>query len=77
MNQNVPQTRLIENFWGWPSQKVNENGWETKSEDQLIRCIVSKIKEFDLKSVVAFMKGVKGNLIECQAIRLKSLLGLG
>jgi len=41
---------------------VYENGWEAKSEDQLIRRIESKIKEFDLKSVVAFMKRVKGKL---------------
>ena len=62
MDQNVPQARPIKNFWGWLSHKVYENGWEATSEDQLIRRIESKIKEFDLKSVEALMKGIKGKL---------------
>ena len=44
---NVPQARPIENFWGCLAQKVNEGGWEAKTEHQLIRRIKSKMKEFD------------------------------
>lgn len=59
---NVPQARPIENFWGCLSQKVYEGGWEAKTEQQLIRRINSKIKEFDSKCVEKLMKGVKAKL---------------
>ena len=59
---NVPQARPIENFWGWLTQKVYEGGWEATSEEQLVRRIESKIKEFDLKSVEKLMTGVKAKL---------------
>ena len=43
---NVQQARPIENFWGCLAQKVYEGGWEAKTEQQLIRRIKSKMKEF-------------------------------
>ena len=59
---NVLQARPIENFWGWLTQKVYEEGWEATSEQPLVRRIESKIKEFDLKSVKKLMTGVKAKL---------------
>jgi transposase len=59
---NVPQARPIENFWGWLTQKVYEGGWEATNEQQLIRRIELKLKEFDLKSVETLMAGVKAKL---------------
>ena len=59
---NVSQARPIVNFWGWLSQKVYESGWAAKNEQQLIRRIESKLREFDSKSVEKLMEGVKGKL---------------
>ena len=59
---NVPQARPIENFWGCLVQKVYEDGWEAKSEDQLSRRIKSKLQEFDVNLLQGLMKGVKGKL---------------
>ena len=59
---NVPQARPIENFWGCLAQKVYEGGWEATTEQQLIRRITSKLKEFDEKYLQALMKDVKGKL---------------
>ena len=44
---NVSQARplRIENFWGCLAQKVYEEDWEAKTEQQLIRRIESKMKE--------------------------------
>jgi hypothetical protein len=43
----VHQTGPIESFWVCLAQKVNEEGWESKTEQQLIYCTESKMKEFD------------------------------
>ena len=43
---NVPQARPIENFWFSLSQKVYEGHWEAKRDQQLIRRIKFKMKEF-------------------------------
>lgn len=59
---NVPQARPIENFWGCLAQKVYEGGWESTTEQQLIRRIESKLKEFDLNYVKSLMAGVKAKL---------------
>ena len=56
---NVPQARPIENFWGCLVQKVYEGGWEAKTEQQLIRRIKSKMKEFDKNFVESLLEGVK------------------
>ena len=47
---NVPQTRSIENLWVFLAQKVYEEGCEAKTEEQLIRRIQSKMKEFYKKN---------------------------
>ena len=47
---------------GWLTQKVYEGGWEATSEQQLVRRIESKSKEFGLKSVEKLMTGVKAKL---------------
>ena len=47
IHTNVPQARPIENFLECLAQKVYEEGWEAKTEQQLIRRIKSKVKEFD------------------------------
>lgn len=59
---NVPQARPIENFWGCLTQKVYEGGWEAKSEQQLVRRIKNKLKEFDFSYLQSIMKGVKSKL---------------
>ena len=56
---NFPQVRPIENFWGCLAQKVYEGGWEAKNEQQLIRRIKSKMKEFDKNFVKSLLVGVK------------------
>ena len=48
---NVPHSRPIENFWRCLALKVYEGGWKAKREQQLIRHIESKIKEFDTNFV--------------------------
>ena len=52
---NVPQARPIENFWDCLAQKVHEGGWEAKTEQQLIRRIKSKMKEFDKNFVESLL----------------------
>ena len=59
---NVPQTCPIENFWGCLAQKVYEGGWEAKTEQQLIRRIKSKMKEFDKNFVESLLEGVKAKV---------------
>ena len=54
---NVPQARPIENFWVCLTQKVYERGWETNTEQQLIRRIESKMKEFDTNFVESLLEG--------------------
>ena len=56
---NVPQTCPIENFWRRLAQKVYEGGWEAKTEQQPIRRIKSKMKEFDKNFVESLLEGVK------------------
>ena len=48
---NVPHEPPIENFWGW----------EANMEQQLIRRIESKMKEYDANFVESFLEGVKAN----------------
>ena len=59
---NVAQACPIENFLGWLTQKVYEEGWEATSDQQLVRRIQPKIKEIGLKSVEKLMTGVKAKL---------------
>jgi hypothetical protein len=41
--QNVPQTRPKENLWGILAQKVNEGGWKTTTQQELIPIEAEKI----------------------------------
>jgi transposase len=59
---NVPQARPIENFWGCLAQKVYAKGWQAKTEDQLIRRIKNKLKEFDEIFLQSLMEGVTAKL---------------
>ena len=62
IHQTFPQARPIENFWGCLAQKVYEGGWEAKTEQQLIRRIKSKMKEFDKNFVESLLEGVKAKV---------------
>lgn len=59
---NVPQARPIENFWACLAHKVYEGGWEAKTEEQLIRRITAKLKEFEDNFFPSLMKGINGKL---------------
>lgn len=59
---NVPQARPIESFWGDLAQKVYNNGWEAKSEEQLVTRIKKCLKEFDLSDLQSHMMRIKTNL---------------
>jgi hypothetical protein len=59
---NVPITWPIENFWKCLAQKVYEGGWEAKTEQQLIRCIKSKMKGFDINFVESLLEGLKAKV---------------
>ena len=59
---NVPQARLIENFWVILEQKVYEGGWEATTKLQLTRRIEVKIKQFDAKFFPTLMAGINGKL---------------
>jgi len=43
----APQIRPIEKFWAHLKEKVYEKGWTADSEDQLIRRIKTKAKQFN------------------------------
>ena len=51
------QARPIENFWVCLAQKDYEGDLEANKEQQLIRGIESKIKEFDTNFVESLFKG--------------------
>ena len=59
---NVPQARPIENFWGCLAQKVYKGGWQARTEDELIRRITTKLKEFDANFFPTLMRGLNGKL---------------
>lgn len=59
---NVPQARPIESFWGKLVQRVYDHGWKATSEDQLIRRIRLKLREFDETELQASMRGVKSKI---------------
>jgi hypothetical protein len=60
--QNVPQTRPKENLWGILTQKVNEGGWKTTTQQELISRIQSKLKKIDSNFLQTLMGGVKTKL---------------
>lgn len=59
---NVPQARPIENFWAMLDRMVYKNGWEAKSEQQLVGRIRRKLKEVDYSVVQAMMKSIRPTL---------------
>ena len=59
---NVPHARPIENFWVCLTQKVYEWGLEIKTEQQLIRRIEFKMKEFDKKCMESLFERVKAKV---------------
>ena len=59
---NVTQARPIESFWGDLAQKVYEGGWEATTEEELIRRIKSKIKDFNTNYLETLMAGVKAKV---------------
>jgi hypothetical protein len=44
------------------AQKVNEEGWETKTEQHLIYCTETTMKEFDENFVESLLEGVKAKV---------------
>lgn len=56
---NVPHARPIENFWAVLSRLVYDQGWEAKTEQQLIGRIKRKLKEVDIDVAQAMMEKVK------------------
>lgn len=58
----VPQARPIENFWALLDRMVYKNGWEAKSEQQLVGRIRRKLKEVDYSVVQAMMKSIRPTL---------------
>jgi hypothetical protein len=59
---SVPQARPIENFLECLTQKVFEGDWEAKTEQQLIRRIEPKMKEFDKNFVESLLEEVKAKV---------------
>ena len=59
---NVPQARPIKDFWGCLAQKVYVGGYQAKTEQQMIRRIKLKLKEFYLKYLQTLMGGIKRKL---------------
>ena len=56
------QTGPNESFWGCLAQKVNEKGWEAKTEQQIIYCTESTMKEFDENFVESLLEWVKAKV---------------
>ena len=68
---NVPQARPTENLWGILAQKVYEEGWEAKTQQELISQIQSQLKKFDSNFLQSLMGGVK---IKLRAIADRGVL---
>lgn len=56
---NVPQARPIEMFWAVLSRLVYDQGWEAKTEQQLISRIQRKLKEVDIEVIQEMMGKVR------------------
>ena len=56
------QTGPNESFWECSARKVNEEGWEAKTEQQIIYCTESTMKEFDEHFVESLLEGVKAKV---------------
>ena len=62
IRQISSQTRPVENLWGCLAQKVYQGGREAKTEEQLIRRIESKMKEYDANIVESLLEGIKAKV---------------
>ena len=56
------QTGPNESLWGFLIQKVNEEGWEAKTDQRLIYCTESKMKEFHIHFVESLLEGIKAKV---------------
>ncbi|XP_065672082.1 uncharacterized protein LOC136089911 [Hydra vulgaris] len=59
---NVPQSRPIENFWGYLAQKVYDGDWQASTEQILIDRIKLKLQEINLNFLQSHMNGVRAKL---------------
>jgi hypothetical protein len=55
----VHQTSPYESFWGFLVHKVDEEDWEAKTEQQLIYCTETTMKEFVESLLEAVKEKVK------------------
>jgi hypothetical protein len=62
MRPPIPQARSIENLWGISEQKVYEEGWGARTQQELISRIQSQLKNFDSNLLQSLMGGVKTKL---------------
>lgn len=59
---NIPKARPIENFWTLLCQKVYEDGWEAKSNQQLKNRIKLCARKVDMNVVQKMIGGIKSKL---------------
>ena len=60
--QNVAQAGQIENLWGILAQKFKEGGWKATTQQELISCMQSHLKNFDSNFLQSLMGGIKTEL---------------
>ncbi|XP_031629638.1 prostatic acid phosphatase-like [Contarinia nasturtii] len=56
---DIPQARLIEDFWSVLKRKVYEKGWEAQNEQQLIGRIKQKLEKVDILVVQSIILKVR------------------
>ena len=71
---NAPRHVRLIFLWIFLAQKTYKGAWGAKTEQQLIRRIESKMKEFDTKFVESLLEGVKSfeeeqELLKCKKIK--------
>lgn len=59
---NIPKARPIEDFWALLCHKVYKDGWEAKTNQQLINRIRSSVKKIDISVVQNMIWGIKHKL---------------
>ena len=59
---NVPPSTSNWEFLGVLAQNVYEGCWEAETEQQIIYCTESKMKEFDKNFVESLLEGVKAKV---------------
>jgi transposase len=71
---NAPQIRPIERFWAHLKGKVYESGWTAENEDQLMRRIKKKAKEFSEDYFSNLFSNFKDKIYRCAKDGFNSLL---